>query len=69
MILRKFIPAALFAFAALALSGCGAKHEAVRRCVDEDGNKVEDRNCTNPPPGSTHKYAWVYAPSPGKEED
>src|SRR5437763_9858755 len=49
--------------AAAALSSCGQKHQAERRCVDENGTFTDDRNCASPVAGSPHHFAWVYAPA------
>jgi hypothetical protein len=50
-----------------AAAGCGQRHEAVRRCVDDTGAPTDDRNCNVPAPATGHHYSWVYFPagSPG----
>jgi hypothetical protein len=50
------------------LAACGSRHEAVRHCVDGNGNVAEDKNCANPSADPKHKYAWVYAPAGGPNE-
>src|SRR3954463_12022276 len=59
----RAVQAFLVISAAGALSNCGQKHQAERRCVDENGVFTDDRNCTSPVAGSPHRYAWVYAPA------
>ncbi|MDQ1470211.1 MAG: hypothetical protein QOH67_5144 [Hyphomicrobiales bacterium] len=59
----RAVQAFLVISAASALSSCGQKHLAERRCVDENGSFTDDRNCmSSPVPGSPHHFAWVYAP-------
>jgi hypothetical protein len=59
----RAVQAFLVVSAASALSNCGQKHLAERRCVDENGSFTDDRNCESPVAGSPHHFAWVYAPA------
>lgn len=61
----RAIQAFLVVSAATVLANCGQKHEAVRRCVDENGSFTEDKNCVAGAAvaGGAHHYAWVYAPA------
>lgn len=48
----------------IGVAGCGERHPAVRRCVDETGALTANRNCQMPAQaGAVHHYAWVYAPA------
>jgi hypothetical protein len=70
--LRKFLLVSLLvtmlSTMLLTLTACGSRHEAVRHCVDGNGNVTEDKNCANPSADPKHKYAWVYAPAGGPNE-
>jgi hypothetical protein len=59
----RAVQAFLVISAATALANCGQKHDASRRCVDENGSFTDDRNCSSPAAGSPHRYSWVYAPA------
>ena len=64
----RVVQAFLVVSAASTLSSCGQKHEASRRCVDENGLFTEDRNCGTSGGGAGvasggHHYVWVYAPA------
>jgi len=60
----RAVQAFLVVSAAGALISCGQRHEAVRRCVDENGNYSDIGNCSSTGTGiAGHHYTWVYAPS------
>ena len=57
--------------AAVFLAGCGEKHLAAKRCVDESGTVADNAKCEAPADSQSnqrpaHKYAWVYAPEQNK---
>jgi hypothetical protein len=60
----RAVQAFLVVSAAGALISCGQRHEAVRRCVDENGNYSDNGKCSSTGTGiAGHHYTWVYAPS------
>lgn len=61
----RIVQAFLVVSAAGALSSCGQRHEAERRCVDENGSFSVAGNCAGGGIAGTagHHYAWVYAPA------
>ena len=59
----QMVRAFLVVSAAGALSSCGQRHEAERRCVDENGSFSAAGNCAGGAGAAGHHYAWVYAPA------
>jgi hypothetical protein len=60
----RAVQAFLVVSVATTLNSCGQKHEASRRCVDENGLFSDTRNCgVSGVSSGGHRYAWVYAPA------